>query len=363
MGRIVKSRTRSAREIHVRESAARRLRETVFGPDHPIVEAGIRWQNLRKSADSAATSVCDFRAFFEFCHQRGIEPLDVTRLQAREFAAEQETLDYAPSTVLRRVVVLRSLYFDLEEAGVIDSNPFYRVKAGNKEPVTPTPALTAEQCDRLIEMAGATTRSGTGTIYQHRNAAMAYTMVRVGPRCMEVAGGTWGAIVPRGDGFEWRIHGKGNRWAGVVLPPDVIEVLADWRVRLEAALARPVRPTDALFPAIDPMPSSGVMKPRAAENLRAMDRRNVSRIFSGLLRDIDLSGPRYSSHAARATAATLGYAATKDVVAVQEMLRHRNQATTLGYIKAATTDSAASQWQPSANAPVRDRGSEERDVA
>lgn len=363
MGRIQKTRTPDARDVRIRAKAAARLRQTVLGPEHPIIDAAIRWQNLRKSADSAATSVCDFRAFFEFCDRRGIDPLEITRMQAREFAAEQETLDYAPATVARRIVVLRSLFYDLEESGILESNPFYRVKAGNKEPVTPTPALTAEQCDRLIEMAGATTRSGTATIYQHRNAAMAYTMVRVGPRCMEVAGGTWGAIVPRGDGFEWRIHGKGNRWAGVVLPPDVIEVLADWRATLEAALARPVRPTDPLFPAIDPMPASGVMRPRAAANLRAMDRRNVSQIFSNLLRDIDLTGPRYSSHAARATAATLGYAATKDVVAVQEMLRHRNQATTLGYIKSATTDSAASQWQPTAKAPVRGRPAQERDVA
>lgn len=353
MGRITQLRTPDVRDVRLRAKAADRLRATSLGPTHPAVEAAIRWQAMRTSANSAATAVCDFRAFFEYCAARGLDPLSVTRSQARLFIAEQSSLSYAPATLARRVVLLRSYFVDLEDEGLVASNPFYRVKAGNHDPVTPTPALTMDQVSRLIEMSGARTRGGTGTVHDHRNAAMAYLMVRVGPRCEEVALATWGHIQPRGDGYEWRIHGKGNRWGAVILPPDVVAVMTDWREALEVLIDRPVRPADPLFPAIDPVSPGRVMPRRRAESLRAMERRNVSRIFTDLLRDIGLSGPRYAAHAARATAATLAYAATRDIVAVQRLLRHRNQSTTLGYIKSATTDTPAADWQPDADLPVR----------
>lgn len=363
MARIHKIRTPDARDVHLRALAKGRLRATILGPDHPAVEAAIRWQTLRKSAQSATTCVSDFRPFFEFCHAHGIEPFAVTRADAKLFVAEHERLDYAPTTLARRVATLRSWYTNLEDEGLAPSNPFYKVPAGNHEPVTPTPALTKEQCDQFIEMAGASTLDGSGTIHDHRNVAMAYLMVRIGPRCAEVSSATWGAIRPRGEGQELRIHGKGNRWDGTILPADVLAVLEDWQQALEKMINRPVRPTDPLFPAIDPIPSSGIMPPRRANALRPMSTRTISRVFSNLLDDIGLDGPRYSAHAGRATAATLGYAATRDLLAVQRMLRHRSQASTVVYIKNAAVDSAANEWRLDTPLPMRrpaDPGSEPR---
>ena len=217
-------RTPAQRDARIRVRSIERLRSTTFGGDHPAIEGAIRWVEMMTSVNTVAASTSDLMSFLAFCVERDIEPLALRKPDARLFIAVLGRSPLAPSTVARRVCVVRSLYNAYEEAELVTTNPFYRLKAGSRDPIVETPALTYEQVNRLIEMSGARTRDGRGTVHDHRNAAMAYLMVRVGPRCKEVSEARWGDLGERGDAVEWRIHGKGNRWSSVILPEDTLEV-------------------------------------------------------------------------------------------------------------------------------------------
>lgn len=329
-----------------RTRADRLVRATALGPVHPAVEAAAGWLALRASGDTVLTSVANIAAFFEFCARGNIEPFEATRHDALVYLAEQRSVGYAPATVALRITIIRSF---LDECCAdpdipIAHNPFDRIKAGNSDPVTPTPAMTLEECGRLAD----TCRRGLagGRLIDQRNGAMAYLMIRVGPRRMEVASGTWGSLVYLDGTMGWRIHGKGDRWDTTMIPVDASDILEAWKVLLEAAIGRPVRRDEPIFPAFGHLTVQNVRKRAAISSLPHMSSGVVSEAFKSLLTECGIEGPRFNAHTARATAATQAYAATKDLVGVQRMLRLRNQATTLRYIRTTGEASPAMSWTP-----------------
>jgi integrase len=329
-------------------------RSTSLGRTHPAVIAAVDWLALRNSSDTASSAVSNFVPWFEYCSREGIDPLQASKYQARAYLAEQTSAGYAPTTLNLRAAVLRSFFADAIDEGVAAVNPFHRIRAGNTDPMVPTPSLTLEQTGRVAHVAR-NGLAGRGLIGQ-RNGAMAYLMIRVGPRRKEVAIATWGALSRIGEGLTWQVHGKANRWGPTVLPADATAILGEWRALLETAIGRPVRPDDPLFPALGNRRSERLLAVAAAGPLPDLDRATISRVFKALLISVSIEGPRYSAHAARATAATLGYEATKDIVAVQRMMRHRSQETTMRYIRTAATGTPASAWEPPMPAKRDDPG-------
>jgi site-specific recombinase XerD len=346
-------RARPTRDIAALARAKERVRSTPIGATHPFVTVACRWLDLRHNTDSAVSSGSSIVTWLTFCAERAIDPAGATRHDARTYLVEVNSLGYTPNTINFRASVLRSIYTQAIEDGISPIDPFHGVSTPPKEPVTPTPALTSEQCARLVTSLSRPVIDGTATIHEHRNAAMAYVMIRVGPRRKEVAAAQWGHISKGEPDWAWRIHGKGNRWADTILPADVAEVVADWRSVLEHALGRAVRGSDAIFPILPSGRTSGVGLLDKTGDLRPLGKRTVSKIFTRLLSDVGISGPRFNAHAARATAATQAYAATLDLLAVQRMLRHRDQKTTASYIREQGTGSPAAAWRPAASPPIR----------
>lgn len=341
----------------LRAQAAEITRSTSLGRTRQAVIAAVDWLSLRKSSDTAATAATVFVHFFEFCSRGAIDPLLATKRQALAFLAEQTSAGYAPTTLSHRADTLRSFFGDAVEDDVAPANPFYRVRAGNNDPKVPTPSLTLEQTGRVAHVA----RKGlaSGKVINQRNGAMAYLMIRVGPRRKEVAIATWGELSHVGEGLTWHVHGKGDRWGPTVLPVDATTIINEWRVLLEEAIGRPVRTDEPIFPSFGTNRRDLLPARAAAGPLPHLDRKTVSQVFKRLLINVSIEGPRYSAHAARATAATLAYEATKDIVAVQRMMRHRSQVTTMRYIRTAATGTPASAWEP----PMPAKGDEPGDDA
>jgi integrase/recombinase XerC len=338
------SKTRAEIEQHKRDHALERARSTVLGSDHPIVDELVRWLAVRKSADTAATSMTAFVHFFGHCVREEIDPQVITRHEARVYAAGLDASGYSPTTSSTRIAVLRSFYLDAVEEGVVAINPFYKVSAGDSEPVTPTPSLTLEQCGQLAAVCRLAMASEK--LVRKRDGAMGYVMMRVGPRRMEVAAAAWGNLTPAGNGLDWRIKGKGRRFDTTVIPSDGAMLIAEWRAALETAIGRKVRRDEPVFPSLGHFRPTDLPGRAIAGSLVPIGRKRVSNIFKDLLAQAGVEGHRYNAHAARATAATQAYAATHDLLAVQRMLRHRDQKTTAKYIRTSTSDTPATSWLP-----------------
>ena len=338
------SRSREEFEVAARAKAVERAETTSFGPIHPMILALVRWLNVRLSADTAITSLTHFIHFLTYCAREGIDPQSISRHEARVYATALVSAGYAPTTSSTRIATLRSLYSDALEDNVVTLNPFIKIKVGNPDPVTPTPAMTLEECGRFAVVCHVAAASDR--LVLQRNGAMAYVMMRVGPRRMEVAAATWGAIKPAGDGLAWRIHGKGDRWGTTIIPADGAVMLMAWRTHLETALGRRVRHEEPIFPSLGHF-RPGDLPSRAIDGtLAGFGRKAISTIFKAMLKQAGVEGLGYNAHTARATAASQAYAATKDLLAVQKMLRHRYQTTTLKYIRLEGNATPAASWLP-----------------
>lgn len=345
------SRSREEFEVAARAKAVERAETTSFGPIHPMILALVRWLNTRLSADTAMTSLTHFIHFLTYCAREEIDPQIISRHEARVYATALVSAGYAPTTAMTRIATLRSLYSDALEDDVVTINPFIKVKAGNADPVTPTPAMTLEECGKFAVICHLAASSDR--LVLQRNGAMAYVMMRVGPRRMEVAAATWGTITPAGNSLAWRIHGKGNRWDTTIIPSDGAVMLMAWKAHLEAAIGRRVRHEEPVFPSLGHF-RAGELPSRAIDgSLAGFGRKAISTIFKAMLKQAGVEGLRYNAHTARATAASQAYDATKDLVAVQRMLRHRRQETTLKYIRTTGNDTPAAAWLPPV-VPTRD---------
>jgi site-specific recombinase XerD len=130
---------------------------------------------------------------------------------------------YRPATVNRKLSVVRQLFAEAVDRGVVQANPAARVK-GIKQDSTfsPTQGLTREQAKLLLDSIERETLKGK------RDFAMLSLMIRTGLRRAEVASLVVQDIGKREGHDVLTVTGKGNKRRLIKLPVDVCRAMEDW---------------------------------------------------------------------------------------------------------------------------------------
>ncbi|MBA2338466.1 MAG: tyrosine recombinase XerC [Acidimicrobiia bacterium] len=269
----------------------------------PLVQAALgyleRLGQRRVSDHTVAAYRVDLRQFSEFCAGRGVVRLgNIDRRTMRGFVANLSTSGYAARSVARKISAVRSFLADAVRRGDIDANPAVGL-AGPRRPATLPRALPAGAIagafDRLDE--------GRGPVAL-RDRAIVEVLYGTGLRVSELASLTVGDI-PAGDFL--RVRGKGGRQREVPITGAARRALDAYMARGRSRLAGP-HAGGALWVGV-----------RGG----ALDQRGIRRVVRAVVGTFP--------HALRHSFATHLLENGADLRTVQELLGHRELATTQIY--------------------------------
>lgn len=260
------------------------------------------------SANTVEAYRRDLTHFSDFLERAGIEDLSlVDHRTLRSFLANQQTRGYSRSTVARRCACLRAFFNYLEDSGRLASNPAATLAfplKGRKPPRF----LTEVEAQRFADGAGKSPELG------QRDRAIIEVLYATGIRVGELCGLKL-SDVDLGTGLI-RVTGKGDRERVVLAGKTAIAALEEYTRDLRPELMRDVAYTgDVVFLGKRGKP----LNPREV-------RRIVDREFEALA-----GAGKVSPHTLRHTFATHMLAHGADLRSVQELLGHRNVATTQIY--------------------------------
>lgn len=239
----------------------------------------------------------DLGQFFDYCSRRGVKEVgEVKRDHARRFLAFLHTRDYSHRSIARKASSVRSFYADLVKRGTVAVNPL----DGVARPKLPRPlphALAART------VAGAIEAIDTSDSVGLRDRALLEALYATGLRVSELASLTVGDL-----GAELiTVRGKGGRMravpVGVPARQAIEQYLDQGRPRLAGT-----RSGDALWVGV----RGGPLGPRG---IRAVVKKRLA------------SFP----HALRHSFATHMLEGGADLRTVQELLGHKDLATTQIY--------------------------------
>jgi integrase/recombinase XerC len=266
-------------------------------------------KNVRNLSPNTITSYRnDLEHFAEFVKRAGKRDLSAIDHKAlRSFLANQRTRGYSRATVARRCACLRSFFHFLVESGVLTSDPA-SVLAFSVKGVNPPRFLTEAEAETLAE------GSGGGTDMRLRDRAIIEVLYATGIRVSELCGLRLGDVDL--DTGVIRVLGKGRRervvLAGKCATDSVMRYIEETRPALVEA---GMYDGEIVFLGKRGSP----LDPRQA-------RRIVDREFKATI-----GGEGLSPHTLRHTFATHLLSRGADLRSVQELLGHKNVATTQIY--------------------------------
>jgi len=277
---------------------------------HEKIDAYLAYlKNVRNLSPNTMTSYRhDLEHFDEFLKRAGISGLSaVDHKTLRSFLANQRTRGYSRATVARRCACLRSFFHFLVESGVLTRDPA-SVLAFSVKGVNPPRFLTEAEAETLAE------GSGKDTDISLRDRAIIEVLYATGVRVSELCSLRLGDVDLAAGVM--RVLGKGRRervvLAGKYATDSVRRYIEETRPSLvEAGTYN----GDIVFLGRRGSP----LDPRQA-------RRIVDREFKATL-----GGEGLSPHALRHTFATHLLSRGADLRSVQELLGHKNVATTQVY--------------------------------
>jgi len=314
------------------ESVLRRLLVGFIDVAHPIYICALTMLRAGSTMPSAVSTTRRLRQYFRYLHDRGLDPLCVTRDDLEAWLSAGRRL--SPETLRCNLGTVRNLYEEAIDRELIVKNPTRRLKVGRYTAPNP-PALSLREVEILLATIRAEIHDPKTMLTGLRDNFIFALLCTVGPRTSEVLRVTVGDLHLDDDRVTADIYGKNRKHAIKGLPPVVVEGARLWMAALEGALGRPLRSEDAL---VVPLSHQAVSGMRANPNaiLVPMSQAAFFSLVRSRLRDLGLTGPKAGAHRLRKTAATLAWQAHVDPTAIRDLLGHEHLSTTMdGYIQPA----------------------------
>jgi integrase/recombinase XerD len=285
-------------------SAAGRSSATPATVDEPLRRLVAAWLLGYSSKNTRRSYAGDVRAWFTFCADHGVEPLEARRAHIDAWARFMENAGAPPRTVARRLAAVSSFYGYCVDEESIATSPAARVRRPKVDRNdSPTVGLDQGQARALLE---ATRRHGS-----RRDIALVTLLIHNGLRISEALDADVEHLGAQRGHRTLRIRRKGGTERAAALPPAVTHALDDY---LDAREHGPLFVTKT---------GRRYDQPAAFRMLRRMAR------HAGL--DV---ADKLSLHSMRHTAITAGFDAGKSLRDMQDFAGHADPRQTRLYDRA-----------------------------
>lgn len=262
------------------------------------------------SEDTVRGYYSQVKQYVEWCGQAGINPATATEDDIKQYRAYLIQQRYEPGTIAHKLTVVRRFYEAIKDRGYRADNPAAGVKPPrDRRAEDDIPYLSEDELRRLLD---ALPRDGSE---KHlRDLALLAFLGLQARRQIEAHRASVEDIRPDGSML---VKGKYH--------DTVIQLRSDVQAIFRAYIERRGR---TLY---DDMGTPLFVAVGNRAGGRRMSRRGIRQVVDFYLRKAGLKRPGLSGHALRHTAATLAYAGTKDLRAIQELLGHQDPKTTSKY--------------------------------
>ncbi|MFC1713306.1 tyrosine-type recombinase/integrase [Candidatus Poribacteria bacterium] len=255
---------------------------------------------------------CDIQAFLGRFTDRALD-----EIAPEEIAGYRDELleRLQPSTVARKLTVVRQFLSFCVDVGVLEHNPAQMVRSPKVPQYSTTNGLTREQAESLLRQPDRSTVKGK------RDYAILSLMLHNGLRNSEVTAIRWGDFREERGYMILNVHGKGGKEAVTKIKPVVMAAIKDYA----QASGRELDEDSPLF--IGQKTCAGIRwntigNPLSTEAVRFMVKRH------GRMAGID---KRISPHSLRHTCVTLCLDGGGTVRHAQNLARHEDPKTTIRY--------------------------------
>lgn len=275
--------------------------------------------------------------FFAFMAEQGREPIAADHDDIDLYLMTQRHL--SPKTQSCQWGVLSSFFKRALERRTRSDSPFLGRKRPSDEPITPTPALTKEQAQSLLNSMAADFDHPDRGLVARRDFAMIALLLHLCLRATEVSDVRWGGISRSSGELTLSFTGKGRRPATLPLPGAVHSTLLMWKAAYESKTATVLLPGDPIFLATDHVSLREARSRKDSKPLPRIVTRSVGRIVADRISDVELNlvggmpAARFAAHCLRATGATLAVEGGADAIDLQALLRHMQLDTSIRYLR------------------------------
>ena len=266
---------------------------------HLVVERG-------SSQDTVEAYGRDLARYTRYLGEAGIrDASEVTTQDVEGFVALMSSMDYATTSTVRALMAVRSMHKFLMREGLVPHNPAKDVIAPKLEHRLPD-VLSIAQTQALLEQPYAATASGS------RDRAILEVLYGCGLRVSELVGLDCREVLLEEELL--LVLGKGSKERVVPVSGAALRALKAYLETGRPSLAKPARPTDAVF-----------------LNVRGgrLSRQSVHAICERYGRFVGIEG--LHPHTLRHSYATHLVEGGADLRVVQELLGHASIATTQIY--------------------------------
>lgn len=240
---------------------------------------------------------------------------EITSGDLAEWKARRADEGAAGATIAREVSVIRAFFEWMVDEGLIDRNPATKLKRPEKTPRRKRQWLERDELGELLGLADGL-----------KERVPLALMGTVGLRRAEVGAVRWGDW----DEADLLVPGKGGTYRPAAVPPGTRRMLAQWKLELEEAIGRPLKPEEFIVPAATRIPNAS--NPSQTAGFRFDPSRGIpARSISGLLDRISARlGWKVTPHDLRRTYnGLLRKVANLDLGDRQKLMRHSSPSTTV----------------------------------
>lgn len=238
------------------------------------------------SEDTKRAYMKDLQYFFEFLRSGGVSILHPSEIRAHHFQLYRDVMieqKYAPATINRRLIAIRSFVKWSIAAKLMDHNPLDMVKLPKVQTVAPTVAFDDQEVVNMLSVPDTSSHRGR----MHR-LAMVF-LFQLGLRRAELINLKMKDIFEDRGHRVLRIHGKGDKTRLVPLTDFVIDEIDTYLKELEKYSGMVLEFEDYI------LQTDGRYK-----NQIPVDGSTIYRIINRAARDLGIE-KRVSPHSCRAT--------------------------------------------------------------
>jgi len=301
---------------------------TIVGETDPFYRCIMDVVRRTNTTMGARAYVNAILPFLRWGTERGLDWLMADRDVISDYITSDMTL--AGSTRSMRLQLVRNIYEEAIERGLVTKNPARRLRVRGTQNDGGPPGLSAAQARQVLGRMRADFDDPKRGLVTRRDYLIVYIGLKLGLRTTEMRRLTYGDFSRPATRTVVEVLRKGGKTGRLLVPQGVVDAIAEWRSTL---VDHDVIPS-ADDPIICRLQAARFHGMEVVTPLTSVSSRTIFSAVEHWLDLIGITGARRGAHRLRRSAATIAWEGHADLASIQTMLGHENVNTTVrNYIR------------------------------